>query len=371
MAGVIFSKTTAGLSDGDLARIGKIATPLKMIMKEESDLLAKEKGIADWLYNIEKSDVFAESVVAQSGLGLLYPTEDGGRKQLMSYKETVKTIIEHFEYSGKFVATAAMLEDSIPFGKPSSQMAQHARMFIRAYYQTRNYLAANAITSGTGTTFKFRGVERSIACGDGEPLFSNAHKYGPEGDTQSNLLYNVRGSGVNISASMIADILGECAVRMEAMRDEDGNPMGYIADTIIVPQNNRALRVAVLKACGSELTSNSTGAASNDINVQVGNWNVIALPIWQLADPTDCPMIIMSSKANKELGGNMFYDRIPFTVEEWRDHDTSNYCMSGRTRIGIGFGTYKHAIFFESLANGGSTLFDGQTAASVGTSVTI
>lgn len=82
-------------------------------------------------------------------------------------------------------------------------------------------------------------------------------------------------------------------------------------------------------------------------------------------------MIIMSSEANKRLGGNMFFDRTPLRVKTWTDEWTDNLNVSARARVGIGFGTYKHALFYESIAYGGTTMFDGSTASTVGTSVTI
>lgn len=371
MAGVIFSKTTAGLADGDLARIGKISTPLKMIMKKESDLLTQKNGPVEWLFNVDKSTNFAETIVTESGFGLLKPVEDGGVKQLMSHKETSKVTIEHFEISGMFVAQAALIEDSINQGGISSQLKREARNFIDSYYKSRHYIGTTALTSGLSTTFNYEGRSKNIACADGYPLFYDGHTVGADGDTQANCFYNVRANGAAISSSEIETILGEAAVRMRNMLDENGHPLGYTADTVIIPANNRALEVAVKKACGSTLTTNSNGSASNEINIQYGNWNVIIVPTWQLVTNTTCPMIIMSSEANKTLAGNMFYDRLPFSVEDYKDYPTSNYCMTGRTRVGVGFGTYKHAIFWESIVYGGTTLFNGDTAATDGTAVTI
>lgn len=371
MAGVIFSKTTAGLTDGDLARIGKISTPVKMIMKSESDLLSKKEGPLDWLFNIDKSSNFAETIVTENGFGLLQPVADGGAKPLMSYKETSKVTIEHFEISGKFIAKASMIEDSVNVGKVSTQLERAAKKFINSYYKSRHYIGTKALTNGLSTTFVYEGDTKSIACADGYGLFYNAHKVGADGDTQANAFHNTRANGVGISASEIETILGEAAVRMLNMLDENGEPLGYVADTIVIPGNNAKLITAVKQACGSLLTSNSSGAASNEINIQFNNWHLIVLPTWRLSAVTDCPMIIMSSEANESLYGNVFYDRLPFSVEDYKDYDTSNYCMTGRTRVGVGFGTYKHAIHWESLAYSDTSLHNGATATDYSTAVTI
>ena len=65
------------------------------------------------------------------------------------------------------------------------------------------------------------------------------------------------------------------------------------------------------------------------------------MPGW-VADKDMC--IVMSSEANKNLSGNMFFNRVPLTVTNWVDHHTGNYIWNGRCRFGVGFGTYKHMV---------------------------
>jgi len=49
---IVYSKSS-GLNN---AQIGKLETPLKMVIEHESDLQTKKGGICDWLFNIEKSN---------------------------------------------------------------------------------------------------------------------------------------------------------------------------------------------------------------------------------------------------------------------------------------------------------------------------
>lgn len=371
MANVIFSKSTASMSDGTLARIGKIATPLKMIMKKESDLLAKADGPVTWLFNVEKSNAFAETIVTENSMGLLGITDDGGVKPFMGNKEINKVTVEHFEISGQWAAIAAMLEDSIQLGNINAQLKRQAKDFIESYYTTRHYIATAALTSGLSTTFLYDGRQKSIACADGLALFNKGHVVGADGDTQSNCFYNVRADGVSPTNTMVESILGTCAVKMRNFTDENGRPLGYTGDTIIIPGNTPAWENRIKSTLMSVSGSNSAGALSGSANVQIGNWHLIILPTWKVSNEATCPMIIMSSEANKKLSGNMFYDRTPFIVKDWEDYPTSNYCMSGRARIGLGFGTYKHALYFESIAYGGTTMVDGSTASTVGTAITL
>ena len=133
---------------------------------------------------------------------------------------------------------------------------------------------------------------------------------------------------------------------------ENGDVLGYTADTIILPGNRPSAEMIVKKVCGSE---GATGNGYNDINLQFGNWNIVVMPDWQASDDR---VMIMSSEANRNLGGNMFFNRVPLTVSNWVDHHTGNYIWNGRCRFGVGFGTYKHIL----LAVDSDTAVTGATA---------
>ena len=122
------------------------------------------------------------------------------------------------------------------------------------------------------------------------------------------------------------------------MKDDNGEIIGYTADTIILPGNNYKVETVVKKVCGSD---GALGNGYNDINLHYGNWNIVILPNWQ---PADKRIMIMSSEANRNLSGNMFFNRIPLTITNWVDNHTGNYYWNGRCRFGVGFGTYKHIL---------------------------
>ena len=89
----------------------------------------------------------------------------------------------------------------------------------------------------------------------------------------------------------------------------------------------------------------------------------MVLPSWQVdLDGDDLiqtyPIIVMSSEANKNLAGNMFFNRVPLSIKNWEDSHTRNWIWNGYCRFGIGFGTYKHIALMESYS---STLNGDQT----------
>jgi hypothetical protein len=134
------------------------------------------------------------------------------------------------------------------------------------------------------------------------------------------------------------EALAELSVRLRNMKDENGEPLGYTADTIILPGNRPAAEMIAKKVCGSE---GALGNGYNDINLHFGNWNVVIMPGWQTEDDR---CMIMSSEANRNLAGNLFFNRVPLTVTNWVDNHTGNYIWNGRCRFGVGFGTYKHIL---------------------------
>jgi hypothetical protein len=107
---------------------------------------------------------------------------------------------------------------------------------------------------------------------------------------------------------------------------------------VIIPGNLPLLEKYLKQILGSPV---DPLGSNNSINVNYGNWNLVVLPSWQ---PTDRRIMVMSSEANKNLCGNMFFNRVPLTVTNWVDNHTGNYVWNGRCRFGVGFGNYKHIL---------------------------
>ncbi len=328
---IIYSKSS-GLNN---AQIGKLETPIKMVIEHESDLLTKRGGICDWLFNIEKSNKFGETIIGQNEFDVFSATAEGAGAESDDLQETYRKFIEHIQFMKEFTITAEMMEDAA-YGV-AADAKRRAENFTRAYYKTMHKICEYALANGTSTTGTFAKAELDLTAPDGMPLFSNAHKWGSESKangTQSNYFYG----DIFSSTETFENALGELAFKIRNMKDENGDILGYTADTIILPGNRPAAEVIAKKVCGSE---GALGNGYNDVNLQFGNWNIIVMPNWQTED-NRC--MIMSSEANKNLCGNMFFNRIPLTVSNWVDNHTGNYIWNGRCRFGVGFGTYKHIL---------------------------
>ena len=333
---IVYSKSS-GLNP---AACGRLETPIKMVIEHESDLLAKKGGICSWLFNVEKSGRFGETIVGQSEFNVFSATLEGAGAENDTVVETYRKFIEHIQFMKEFTISAEMMEDA-NYGI-AQDVKRLAENFTRAYYKTINKICEHALANATSHYSNFARANLDLRAPDEKPLFYSNHTYGIDAaGTQSNYFWgDIFRSGADRTASpeVFEEALTELSIKLRNMKDENGEPLGYSADTIILPGNRLVAESIAKKVCGSEFT---LGSASNEINLCYGNWNIVIMPGWHT---TDDRAIIMSSEANKNLSGNMFFNRVPLTVTNWVDHHTGNYIWNGRCRFGVGFGSYKHIL---------------------------
>ena len=338
---IIYSKS----SNLNPAAIGKLETPIKMIIEHESDLLTKKGGICSYLFNVEKSHRFGETIVGQNEFSVFKATDEGEGAEGDTVRETYSKFIEHIQFMKEFTITAEMMEDA-NYGV-AADAKRRAENFARAYYKTINKICEVALCKATQSVYTYANAPLDLTVADGKPLFNSSHSYGKNGSgalgTQPNFfwgdIFSKGADGARVaSATVFEEALGELAIKLRNMKDENGEPLGYTADTIILPGNRPIAESIAKKVCGSYGTLSN---ATNEINIQYGNWNIVIMPGWQSDDDR---VMIMSSEANKNLAGNMFFNRVPLTVSNWVDHHTGNYVWNGRCRFGVGFGSYKHIL---------------------------
>ena len=339
---IIYSKNSGNIN----AAIGQLETPIKMIIEHESDLLKKKGGPCDWLFNVEKSNRFGETIVGQNEFDVFQATPEGEGAASDCVNENYYKFIEHIQFMKEFAITAEAMEDAnYGIGADTRRLVEN---FTRAYYKTRHKVCETALAGATGASATYAGATLDLTAPDGLPLFASEHKWGNDdnGGTQSNYFWgNLFGTDAATSAGAFEEALSELSIKLRNMKDENGDAVGYNADTIIIPGNKPLAETVVKKVCG---TNGTLGTNKNDVNLHYGNWNIVILPNWQ---PTADSVMIMSSEANRDLAGNMFFNRVPLTISNWQDHHTGNYMWSGRCRFGVGFGTYKHILLAVNSAS--------------------
>lgn len=336
--------------------IGKFEKPIKMIIEEESNKWEKDRQITKYLYNIENSNQFAETIMGETGFDDFEAVGEGNGAPNDTVGLTTPKTIYHHEFKKEFTITEKLMEDA-KWGFPA-EAGRRARDFTRAWYNTQNKIAEKALYAGTTASFQIGSETVDLKTADGQNLFSTGHTFtsskknkGATG-TQSNYFKAVGTSNAPITtAAHFKSAIEQVVLKMSAFKDENGEPMGYTPDTIILPSDSK-LRFLVQEAVGSELVPDSS---NNNINTQYGLWNVVILPHW-LLNGGDAAFMVMSSEANEALRGNMFYNRAPLRIKNWIDNHTGNYIWGGRGRYGLGFGTWKHIAYVgNNTANSSAT----------------
>ena len=346
MAEIIYSS----MVEKNAPLYGKFIHPIKGFIEAESNICEKNKSILDVLFNIEKSNRYAETIMGESDFDTFMSKMEGAVAEHDTVEKTYDKTIEHIEFAKEFTITKKMADDA-KFGI-GANMSNRPKKFVRAYYKTKIKLAAQALINGTSNTMTFNNATVDLTTGDKLSLFNSAHTYATEkmsGQTQSNYFYG----DLCADSATFEKALGVMANKLRNFKDENGETMGYVADILIIPCNRPELEMMAKKICGSERT---TGSHDNDINTQYGNWTLVVLDGWETEDDR---FMVMSSEANKNLMGNMFFNRVPLDITSDIDKHTRNLFFNGYCRFGVGFTTWKHialAVHSESAVDGATAI---------------
>lgn len=314
----------SGLNDDFWKPVGQV---LKSVMEDtDTEKTQYDKLVSD-VANVETSKKYAEKAAGITSTGSYKIVDEGDAPEQDEIQETFPKLIVHKQFMDQISCTLQMREDN-----DINVMKTMARNLVLGYKRTRAELVTNAIAT-EGKNFSIGGRELDRTTGDGEALFSTAHKGVKAGvANQSNVFTNAFGTD--------ATMLGRLANIGRNFKNDSGIVQGYTFDTIIIPGNCYALEDLIKRIIRSDLI---VGSSNNDANTQKGLWNLIVLPTWQAAEGKN-PYIIMSSAANKELRGTVLFDRTKLDVRNWVDNSTRNLLWNGRARMSCGFNNWRHVI---------------------------
>ena len=322
MAGIVFATNSGEIDDLWKVTDQVIRAYLQDTDNEKND----DDGLVNKLYNVEKSDKFAEKLSSVTEMGNFEIVDEGDAGIQDEIKQGFNKLIEHIQFMKGFTCTAKAREDS-----QVDVMKMKAANFLRAYKRTRAQFASDMLCS-EGSTITFGGKVLDRTTGDGKALFAQDHPFAVGSGVQSNVFTNPFGTDVSM--------LIKLANIGRNFKNSSGNVMGYNFDTIIIPSNTPALEETVSRVIGSDLV---VGSDFNDINTQKGKFKLVVNHRWQVTDNSE-PYILVSSEANKELQAGKFYDRVPLTIDEWKDHKTQNLEWMGRARFSAGFNNWQAYI---------------------------
>ena len=330
---VIFSKASGLANDF----WNEWADLLTMKMKDTDNEKNNDDALVNALFNVKKSKRFGEKIAGMSTFSNFDLVDEGASSPLDDFGEVEPKLIQHSEFKKAFRITKTMIEDN-----QFDMAVARAAAYVRAYKRSRAELASKALTSAAKTfTYGSKsGLDSTTA--DGLALFDNAHTGKTGVATQSNVFTNAFGDD-DAMLNRLANIGFN-------FKNNSGNGMGYVFDTLIVPSNCYRLITLGKKIINSD---QQVGSNYNDVNVNKGMWKLVVDHHWQATAGTE-PYILMSSQANKDLLGNVFYDRTAMETFQNVDTLTQDLITSCRGRFSCGFGDWRHVILGGAAA--GTTL---------------
>ena len=317
MANITFSKSS-GLNN---SVYGQSYEPIKMMIEKKAEAFEKQ-SILPKIFNMDTSSSFAEKITSMTSMDGFKPVDEGAAFPAESWQEGYSKTLSHVTFKSEFTITEEMLDDA-----KIINLRKKPTAFITGYLRMRELFGSNLLTGATGESISFRGQTFSTTCNDGLPLFNTAHTSITDAKaTQSNMYKN----------AFSADGLGLVETAMQNYKDDKGNILGVVPDTIVIP-NQMSLKKAVFACIGAD---KDPATSNNGFNYQFGRWNVIVDPYWQPADGTS-PWIVLSSQYNEDNIGAVWFDRKPLTLKADEDPATWNMVWRGRARFSAGFNDWR------------------------------
>jgi len=317
MAGIVFNKAS-GLND---SIYGKSQEPIRMMIEQQIEAF-QQYSIVDNVYFMDETTNWAEKYTYETSLGDFEAVGEGGAYPRNSFQEGYSKSIEPEEWKNSFEVTQQMVEDS-KFGK----IKQRANQFTLSYNRGREKFATSLLNKGTSTTMTFgnNAATFDIAAADAKALFATDHPSKTGGYTAQSNYY---GNPFSYDALCLVE------EAMQNFRDDDGNILNIMPDTIVIPSKAR-IKKLVFDAIGAE--EGAPGTANNSFNLQFGRWNVIMSPYLDnaagITAGTDS-WYLMDSTYNQAFGGLVWLERIALQIKSYIDDNTDNNVFKARCRYG-------------------------------------
>lgn len=319
---------------------GKLQAPLTAYIQQFGGIQKQEEELWGKVFVTKKSEHWGEAYSNETDIEDMVPVGESGDYPSTGFREGYKKIIENVEFKQSMRISLTAIED----GK-LGDLRKRADKLIRGYHRGKARLMAamvgNAIQGNS--SFNFLGWDFDTTCADGGCVFSKTHTPKVKGSQQSNLY----------STAFSADNLFAAKLKMMDLKDEDGNTLGIVPDTILIPTYNAALVKAVLAAVG---TPQVVGSGNNDVSLVYGNWRVLLsnyLNDYVDQSASNPPWILLDSTFNQEGDGNICQERIAFGVRSEIAENDDNV-WKARARYGLGFNAWRQMMVFG--VTGGSNL---------------
>lgn len=319
---------------------GKIQAPIASYIEQFGGIQGDEEKRWNKVFVTRQSKHWGEGYSGETDIDDMKPVGESGDYPSTSFQEGYSRIIENVEYKQSIRISQTAIEDG-RLGDLKKRADKLHRSYHRGKARNMAALVGNALQGNA--TFIRDGWTFDTKCADGLCVFSKVHAPKVTGANQSNLYAD----------AFSADALFAAKLRMQALKDENGNTIGINPDTILIPSYNPALVKAVLTAVA---TPQVTGSGNNDVSLHYGNWNVLIsdyLNDFVDQSATNAPWILLDSTFNEECDGNIYQERLPLAIRSELASNDDNV-WKARARYGLGFNNWRQMMAFG--ITGGSSL---------------
>jgi phage major head subunit gpT-like protein len=235
------------------------------------------------MYDVQKSDKATESVEMIGGEGLM---EDWKFSNNQVKYEDVDQLWQKYFTHAKYSLGREIDRDFVDDLKLTA-IRDRIRSLADAVYKTQQMQGAQWFNNGdrTTTAVDYRGRVYNAALPDGKALFATDHPYSPTNsvDTQSN-----KGT-----AELSIDTFDATFVAMQGWKDDKGNLMAAMGDTLYVAPGLRRIALQIAGLPSSNKVIYEPGNADHNANIYAdGSVKVVVNPFftnpkaWVLADST-------------------------------------------------------------------------------------
>ena len=332
MAHITFSEAS-GLQD---SVYGKSQAPIQRFLEKRAEAFERE-SIAKVLFDMNKSNNYGEKLTGFTAMDDFQAVGENGAYPVAGMQEGFSKILEHVTWKNSFSLSREIMDD----GKVLD-LKKKPEQFVSAYYRTReNYAAALLGSALAGAnSIKFQGTTASTLGADGKRVFATDHPGKVSKKTYANAF----------SDDFSAEALGKLEVKMQNTEGDNGEILDIAPDTIIIP-NDYTLKKAVFAAIGAD---KDPATANNGFNYLFGRWNVIVWPYLNRYIGTAKPWILFDSNYNKQVGTNVWFDRVNLEVRSTLDENTDANVWRGYARFVAGFNDWRG--MYAGGVTGGTTL---------------
>lgn len=232
-----------------------------------SRAMENKKDYIPLMFGVESSSKAVESIEMIGGEGLMEEWgQSGNSVKYEDVNELWQKYFKHIKYSDGRTIERDFVDDL-----KLTAIRDRITSLADSVYKTRQLQAVEWFNNMDQTTAaaNFRGRTYNAALPDGKALVATDHPYSPTDSTaQSN-----KGT-----SELSIDAWDATAVAMQEWKDDKGNPMVVIPDTLIVAPYNarRAFQIAGMP--GKEAAKYEPDSANYNINIYQGDITVVVNP---------------------------------------------------------------------------------------------